>query len=149
MPTRPGATYYLTYSQQTYIDDPGEQSDEPYSWQGVSRVNVYPRALHRSEPTGEHVSISPDRTVYAVDELSPGAVAFVVIANYQDGDTFGSSGYWEVAGVASTPEDAKKMAAAAEDERTAVRSADPSYRPWDGYFASLNSVEIVPMVVLS
>lgn len=128
--------YYLTYDECSYMIDPPEASDEPFSYRGRSGLNVYPRSLHRSNPRVPHELIDTET------DIALGAMAYVVVVTYTDGDTFGSSGYWCVEGLYASPENAKDAADGAE-------TGGDGYQPWDGYFARFEAAEVVPMTVLA
>lgn len=147
--------YFLTYDEHSYtITEPEPNPDnEPYMDQGSSGVDVYPRTLHLSKPSGPHEAISSERRYggmksFPIETLSAGDSAYVVIVTYSDGDTFGSSGYWKVAAVCSTPEQAKTAEERAQIPEPRQIGGD-DWMPWHGYFAHLKNVETYPMVVLA
>lgn len=141
--------YYLTYDEHSYVITEPEDSDEPFSDQGETGVDVTLRAIHRSPVKGGHELVSDEggySRLYGVEDVPAGETAYVVLVNYSDGDTFGSSGYWTIAAVCSNPQSAKNIVERCEGENDLSHRA---YRPWDGYFAHLNSAEVVPMTVLA
>jgi hypothetical protein len=70
-------------------------------------------------------------------ELFEKDILFVAYIRHSDGDTFGTtSGYTEFVGVESTEILARQLIESAKE-------AD--YKPWDGYFASLESEEVLEM----
>lgn len=134
---------FVTYSARTYQIRPPSDSDEPYSDQGSSGVDVTLNSIHASAPSGPHENC--ERAIYGCESIAPGDAAYVVLVVYEDGDTFGSSGYWCVAAVCSTPESAHAVTLRCEGANDLDR---PVYRPWDGYFAHLNAATVVPLTVL-
>lgn len=136
--------YYITYNERSYMITPPDPSGEQWSDQGSSGIDVTLKQISRSEPVGpyEKVVSGSYHDEYGVDDIEPGKPVFVVWAKYRDGDTFGSSEYWQVIGV-------KADAADAVEAKTKAYQPDPKnkYRPWDGYFASLQEVTIETMMV--
>ena len=66
---------------------------------------------------------------------------YLAVVRYTDGGTFGKTiGYWEVIGVAPTYKIAELML---EEAIKSTKKGDyKNYKPWEGYFASLNDTEI-------
>lgn len=144
--------YYITYDEHTYVITEPEGSDEPYSDQGATGVDVTLKAIHRNVPNGGPHEVVTDegyrRAYYGLDDIAPGNTAYVVLVNYFDGDTFGSSGYWMIAAVKATPEAAAAATKRCNSPRVGSEYDFTTLRSWDGYFAGINSVEVIPMTVL-
>lgn len=82
-----------------------------------------------------HMILGPEG-VKEGDEL------YLTIVRYYDGGTFGRTcGYWHVHGVHRTAEEAAKLAKTVRAKGSDQHSYD-QYRPWIGYFAGLEDVEI-------
>jgi hypothetical protein len=142
--------YALTFTESYYQDSPGCTEDHECSWceQPSGHVNVEPGSLHRERRNlGGHYQIAPDgyESVYEVQDVPVGAMAYLVVVEYTDGGTFGYDGYWCVPGLYSTPEEAEECRKRCEAPNDVPTRA---LRPWDGYFASLGSARVEPMVVL-
>lgn len=105
-------------------------------------ISVSPRALHKDR---RDFPLTGYEEVEGT-EIAPGETAYVVIVTYTDGDTFGYSGYWACLGVFTTAESADETRK--EAEKPNEYPFDKGYRPWDGYFASLESADVYPMTVL-
>lgn len=68
---------------------------------------------------------------------------WLVVVRYTDGDTFGFiRGMWHIVGVYADEESATKEANSILDG-----SYSNEYKPWEGYFASFEGVNIYPMQV--
>jgi hypothetical protein len=142
--------YALTYIEDCYEEDPGCTEDHEHSWceqpsYGLS-VTLGTLHLHRRD-LGGHYEVSEDSydTMYGVASVPIGSTAYVVVCEYIDGGTFGYSGYWCVAGVAATPEEADAIRKRCLDKNDLDV---PVHRPWEGYFASLRDARVEPMTVL-
>ena len=76
------------------------------------------------------------------DELIKAEKLYLALIRYGDGDTFGNSeGHTAFLGVAVTREDAQKLI----DE--ALNDKSDTYRPWTGYFNTLEGSDVVPLRV--
>lgn len=134
---------FVTYSEHTFVIIPPEEGDGPWLDQGSTGVDVTLNTLHRTPPQGCYENC--ERALYGVEDIPVGDTAHIVLVVYEDGDTFGSSGYWCVAGIASTPESAEAIRLRCEGQN----DTDRAYRPWDGYFARLTDASVVPLTVLA
>lgn len=71
--------------------------------------------------------------------MRPGDNMYLVVVRYSSGNTFGhSTGHAYVEGVYDTKESANLVAAMIEAESYSSKG----YLPWQGYFESLEGVEI-------
>jgi hypothetical protein len=139
------ATYYLTYTENTYeICSPDPDDDWDHGQYGVT---VLLHDLYPYNPECPHHQIESEsyNDLFGVEEVKQGEIAYVVLVIYQDGDTFGSSGYWTVPGIFS---DANRAEQLVKDIENGKAVTTKYMLPWDGYFASLSSAEVIPMVVL-
>ncbi len=140
--------YALTFSETYHEDDPGCTEDHEHNWceQPSGHVNVTVGSLHRERrDLGGHFEVKPGsyNLSYECEDVPIGSTAYLVIVEYTDGGTFGYDGYWTVAGLYATPEAAEACRAKCNGENDTART----YRPWDGYFASLGETRVEPMVV--
>lgn len=150
---------WLTYS---YYEEGGQvrAGDENEDWPNYEDTIRYNSdfVIHRTEPCGRFIS-GKEREYMVLPDLTPlsNNRAFLVYALYSDGGTFGSTrGYVSVLGVFGT---AVEACAYAERSRRGdsvpvsdwYAGADPkdlSMRPWSGYFARLESVEVEEVLVV-
>lgn len=128
---------YLTYDESR---SGGEyESDEPYSSRAPTIINFSPRKLYLEESS---VPGWLKETVTSEDDFQRGDTAYVVYVRYSDGDTFGyTSGYWEILGTFKDANKASALTKAINNNKYA------GYKPWDGYFSSLEDVDYEVMVV--
>lgn len=118
--------YYITYNE--YYTLPKTRTSK------AMKFNVELGNIYRSAPDSYFQTAEGD-------DIQPGNPAYVVLVNYQDGDTFGQNGYWSIEGVFADYKDAERRKENCEDK--------DEWHPWWGFFASLNFVEIVLMPVQS
>jgi hypothetical protein len=127
--------YALIAKERTFFTDEGCTEDHEHEW--CSRpsygLSVTPVTLHRYRRDFPLIGYELARG----EEVEIGSSAYVIVVEYTQSDTFGSSGYWRVDSVLSDPHKASERAAALHDEPE-----------WDSWGVSLDSVEIYPMVVL-
>jgi hypothetical protein len=138
--------YYVTYEEYSYCITEPEDSDDRWAYRGDYGLNVSLERLSRSTPPNARMgweTIEPGRPPYDVAEVPAGGLAHLVVVEYSDGDTFGSSGYWCVAGLFKTLAEADACVLRCEGTNDTNRA----YRPWDGYFAGINSVRVESMLV--
>lgn len=76
-------------------------------------------------------------------------LVYGVLAIYSDGDTFGqTSGYHRWCGIYATREAAEAACSAVRQGNfTATALGEYFYAPWDGYFSSLQSLEVQALEV--
>lgn len=127
-------TLYLTYEEdQKQIPSNREDYNE-------SAVSVAFHSLTRERPdnggffTSHHSLDVPPQVFNHPDYV------YLVVVRYSDGGTFGhTTGYWHVSLVTTDRDEALKM-------ETAIRAntlpKEGVYKPWEGYFSSLEDVEI-------
>ena len=93
---------------------------------------------------------------YAGPDLEPGTPIFVVYAVWSSGDSFGSDtcGSYEFMSVTTNMDRALRNMAALRNEGTAVLENDNgttmemSWKPWDGYFESLDELSIAAVMFM-
>lgn len=82
----------------------------------------------------------------------PRSVVYAVVGYYSDGDTFGhSSGYIHIVDVYGNMEKAYAVADLLRQDSQATNDSIFGSRhfPWGGYFASLDSIDVVALPILS
>lgn len=141
--------YALITNESHWQEDPGCQEAHDHAWceQPSYALSVSPVSIHRTrrEFYDGYERVSAKDCIYGVEDVPVGANAYVVVCAYIDGDTFGYSGYWTVAGLFADAERAEDVRKRCEGEN----DTDRMFRPWDGYFASLRSAEVYPLTVLA
>lgn len=107
---------------------------------------------------GDIAHISPDvdgvyfhrhEVEYYEGELSIGDLVYVIIANYSSGDSFGR-GYGTNLDICSIHKDeqtAHHNLAILRDSKINTIRLDDYFKPWGGYFESLDSIEVYTMIV--
>lgn len=134
--------YYVKLDEYTYtITEPDPDDD----WDsGESGLEYTFKSISLSEPKGDYGYRIIDtennyQAIYGVDSnISVGEQAYVVVVKYTDGDTFGSSEYTTIVAIKKDINDAYEVVKKVNNNN----DTDVTYRPWDGYFAHLNSVEV-------
>ena len=124
---------YIIYKQ---AEQSGRAIDPSNRWSsredGYRQLTV--KSIHKTEPANCFFfdSIEVDEAV-----LNSKTV-FLVIVRYSDGDTFGTThGYHYFYSVRTTGEEVE------EDKLEISKPSKPGvYRPWDGYFSSLEDIEV-------
>lgn len=136
--------YFFTYDEHTYWNsEPDYEDPDRFAFQGDAGLDIVLIDCYRSIPKGKsYESVNSDNCVYDCQDISSGGIAYVLLVNFTTGGTFGSHGAWVVAGVFASYEEANLCIKKAEGPQP-----DEGYRPWDGYFESLNSIKIVEMLV--
>lgn len=132
---------YLTYNETSEgggICEGDENSDWPshedeyktVTWEHLYKK--YPKKTYCVETVS--VDFDPDSIKKAV---------YVLVVTYQSGDTFGSShGNWTVIGIYKQETKANKLL------NQINKDTYQGYKPWDGYFERLESVEVIPMEIV-
>lgn len=140
--------YYVRVTEHTYTISPPEPNpdNEPYMDQGSTGIIADPVALYRSNP-GETMWDVTRLDGDNLDVIDPPNEAYVVFVKYTDGDTFGSQGYWTIPAIRRSYEAAQADVKSIETSRDPQAGFKTPYREWDGYFAHLDSVEIVKLWV--
>ncbi len=135
------------------VCDHSHYSDEPYGdWSESFYFEVGDTAIILPE-SNKYVYVGSGETELYEGELAEGDIIFVVIANYSSGDSFGYADrkYVDVCSI-------NKDANLAHDNVRSLGSnkpiitldngtTHPHYRPWDGYFESLDSLSVHTMIV--
>ncbi len=134
------------------------------------KVDVSDRTIETSEANPEDSWDRPDTSTdwsinglrivekdgYRVHEVpyAPviGSPHYLVFAIYSSGDSFGhdESGGFEIIGIYDNPELARDAADAAKGNGQFINEAGKkyeAYRPWDGYFESLTTLEVRPFLL--
>lgn len=129
---------YLSYITTSEGGEP--ESDELYA----SRSDEYRQTTFLGvsrEPSSFFAhDLEVSDSVYNSDEVH------LVIVFYTDGDTFGTThGYFNVWAVVADKEEAAKIV---KDLERSPYSTDGPFRPWDGYFASIDGIQVMTFGVI-
>lgn len=132
------SSYEITRERST--DDEWDRGDSATDWtfDGV-------RLLRDDQ------DYSVDENFLTKDDFVAGDTIYLVIAVWSTGDSFGhdEGACSEVFGAFKTNAEAEDFARvlASKEKITVEGSYYSLYRPWDGYFEHLNSIEVYPFVV--
>ena len=126
---------YLIYNEHRSGGD-RINPDEQWSRRTPRYITVEFKGLFRSQADRFfYDSVEVDEETFKSD------VAYLAVVRYSDGDTFGQShGHFHIVGAYSTIKEADEML------KNALESED-SYKPWNGYFASLDDTDVIPLVI--
>lgn len=146
------AELWLTYDE--YREGGGVmEGQENDAWPSYedTRITWTPQALYLDEsdvPTWQKELVKTDF------EVERGDLVHIVVARYGDGDTFShTDGYWCIMGASKDAEAARKLSRAIQNstytgrEEGAANSYYQGYKPWDGYFSSLEYADVHSFVV--
>lgn len=148
--------YFVRFSEDHFLVREGDGPEVEWGDRDCYGVSATIHSIHRSEQRGMDVlMIDTERygeMVYGADDVSAGSTAYVVLVHYEDGDTFGYDGYWTIAAVKASLEDAAEIERRCENPNDRATRSDGGreswwLRPWDGYFAGLTSVEVLELVM--
>lgn len=125
---------YLIYNEDR---SGGEKINPEEQWSNRTpmQITVEFKSFFRSQPDRFfYDSIEVDEETFTSD------VVYLAVVRYSDGDTFGqSSGHWHIVGAYSTVKEAdQKLKEALDGE---------GYKPWNGYFSSLEDTDVIPVIV--
>lgn len=135
--------YYVRFDEQSYVIDPGEDSDDRWRYQGSSGINLNVKGLYRSKISGSDVELVENYSAtYGLEDIPTGQVAHAVVVQYQTGDTFGSHEAWCIAAITSDPEKAKEIS-----NKCFLPYEKKGYRSWDGYFEHIKSADVETFIV--
>lgn len=135
---------YLTYRETRTGGE--SESDKPFSCRDDAYITVTFTGLGREKtPHDGFFPLAGEHEVEVPDEVYAAAEVCLVIPRYRDGDSFGTThGNWCVWAAVTTEEEALRIAEdvnKTDNPRRSSRTPGP-YRPWEGYFAHLEDVEI-------
>lgn len=128
---------YLRYDQHTEGGETcaGDENKASPDYE-PEQISTYYRSAHLLPPSGYHQSVEVSDVVGRCEQV------WLALVLYSTGDTFSStSGNPHVLGVFETAD----LAAAATDK---AEQGGDRRAPWDGYFNSLDSTEVIPLMVL-
>ena len=125
---------YLGYSESRSGGGirPGEE-DMAYAQREDSYIDFTPDGLY-IKPAGSQETIDVDfnPTEYVNENV------YMVLVRYRDGDTFGCThGNWYIEGVYLDAKKAQRIS-----RQISTNKYKGEYLPWEGYFSSLESVEV-------
>lgn len=135
------------------ICDHAHYSDEAYGdWNESHTFEVGDTAIILPED-GKYVYTGMGETELYEGDLAEGDIIFVVIANYSGGDSFGwaNNKYVDVCSINKDSNIAYYNLKALGSKKPIITLDDGTthsyYRSWDGYFESLDSLEVYTMIV--
>jgi len=135
---------YLAYQETHTGGEP--ESDEQWSSRSPGYLMVSFTGLGREKtPHDGFFPSSNEHEVEVSDEVYASCEVYLVIPRYRDGDSFGTThGHWTVWAAVTSEEEALRIAEDAnKTDNPYRRDRTPGpYRPWEGYFARLENVEI-------
>lgn len=127
-------TLYLEYDENR--SGGGCYSNEPYSTREDEYINFQLKFASRTEP--HHY----DWHEVEIEATEYPKIVYVVLATYDDGDSFGHTyGHWDIEGCFTSLEAADKVKA---DIDKAITKEGKSRH---GYFSHKETIEIVPLIV--
>lgn len=131
-------TLYISTTETSTGGDPEDPDDQWTHHSDIIRTVSFDSVSRNSQGfwgCGSGFEVSEE--VYKADK------AFLVIARYYDGGTFGRTcGNWEIMGSFLTEKEAMAMADSIEDGTMEKNSKTPYCLPWVGYFNGLEDVEV-------
>lgn len=124
--------YYLSYNECSTGGEICEgQEGESFPDREPTYYTFTPKQLFKGNPNGHWLA----EEIESEEEFKDGQGVFLAWIKYSSGDTFGCSyGHKHIVGVYSSSERASK---ALKEELHGS-----GYKPWEGYFESLESTEI-------
>lgn len=142
--------YWVEFTENEYMISPPEEGDGPWLHQGNYGLHVSINKISKTELTGWHVqSFEADSydDIYGYDDIQPGDNAYLVVVTYTTGGTFGSHGAWTIPAIKADLQDAytaQRLCYADNNQKRTNRM----YRPWDGYFEHIDSVDVEPLILV-
>jgi hypothetical protein len=136
-----GSNHYKDYKYHVYLgysqsERGGElrsgEKEGPYACREDAYIDFTPDGLYtQASDSQETIGVDFDPSKYIDKEV------FMVVVRYTDGHSFGTThGYWHITGVYPKASTARRLAKQIKNNKYS------DYKPWDGYFASLDSVDI-------
>ena len=135
----------IVHTCEVYDNDDGDESEEQYSYRGTTSTSHYVHGFN----------VVDDKTyndLYASFEPKPETDYYLLYAIYSTGDSFGHDdghcieyfGLYEEKDLEIAKADQKKLETfeRTDSERLCKLSNQSVYLPWNGYFESLDSVEL-------
>ena len=124
---------YIKYDERYQGGDPLDH-DDPFSGREDLYIEVeWKHALRSCDGEDWFETVEVDFDPHSVDKV------FLCVVYYSSGDTFGRSfGNFHIVGAYSTYDDAKEVS----------RNIDKlKYKPWEGYFETLEDVKVVSLEI--
>ena len=129
---------YLSYTEDRHEIEPFV---EQYLDHGTDGIDFTLHGAHLTAP-------SWSETVKIDFEPKVGDEIFVVVIRYYDGDSFGRTyGHWHIGGAFPTEKRATEWMEAIISDRPPMKNGHRYYQEWEGYFAGLESNEVVKLYV--
>lgn len=137
---------YISYSEMTTGGGirAGEENEEWPPSQNPTYIDFVLKQVY----IGEEEKINKSKTVgwekhreKVFFHAKEGSEVHIVVVRYKDGDTFGTShGNFYIEGVYATYDEAYNVSEAIYNKT--YKGGEYNYVPWEGYFSSLEDVEI-------
>jgi hypothetical protein len=139
----------IDWQEREYQVEDGEDSDEPYSYRGETDKEVWGfSAKYVEKGAKPHYGMSSTGAFEC--DAKPGDVVFAVVVRYATGDTFGrDGGQTTVMDVFTDAHKATGLYQACQSEKdfSLTFEGKQYYVAWNGYFETLESVDIQTLVV--
>jgi len=128
---------YLIYEEKDEIIS-DTRTEKKYSGYIKSKRYFTPKLLLKEKPDSWNLeTLSIEDKLYKLSHL------YLVIVRYTDGGTFGCvNGYWKIIDVVQSNKEAEQL------KQSVFNNTYSKYKPWKGYFASLDDVEIHRMELI-
>ena len=124
---------YLMYDELFTEDDDGGDPNEPWSDRPTSHCTFTPTGLYSENSPIWNETLDVDFDPKSIGDQE----VFIVIVTYSSGDTFGhSTGNWHIERATLSREEAVRLCQSIKD------NSYVGYKPWEGYFETLEDVEI-------
>ena len=150
MPKSKKYTIYITYTENRTGGEP--LSNEPYSTREDTFIdikwnNVYTKDPKNIEREVVEIDFNPEKQEHI----------YIVVVRYQDGDSYSfSHGNWCFVGAYETVKEAQEIIDQIKYDDEDYDNEDydnkkekyKGYKPWNGYFAKLEDVELNALHVL-
>ena len=137
---------YLDYNEDREggeaLDD-ADWSDHAPAHISFNLINILKYKEHIGRGWSEEIEVS--------EEIFNSKTVFLVVVRYSDGDTFGTTfGHWNIMAVYNLKTKARQLKERIENNKLEKtdKYGDWKTKPWTGYFASLEGVEIHEMPVI-
>lgn len=141
-PVVPKTELLVVYQQSSEGGDAIDPDDRWSSRTDEHRTVTFKALLREYESNQSHFTSFTSSATVSVDEVTRNSqTGYLAVIRYSDGDTFGhTSGMWMIVGCYSTYNDASAALLTA-------LNAVGVYKPWTGYFASLEGTEVHPLPI--
>lgn len=143
-------TYWVKFSEAEYCITPPEEGEGQWLHNGDYGLTLSINKISKSELTGwgvQKFEADGYDDIYGYDDVEPGKPIFVVAVVYTTGGTFGSHGAWTIPAIKADLQDAYTAQRLCNADNNQKRT-NRLYRPWDGYFEHIDSVEVESLILV-